>query len=328
MNYRILLQPSGSVFTAPDQLSLLESGLQSGMNLPYGCETGSCGRCLAQLLEGQTQPLGYQDYVLTELERAQGYILLCRHAPQSDLTLAVILADQQALPLQTLKAKVEKLERLSEDILVLQLRTPRAQTLHFFAGQEINLEFTPDLARRKSVASCPCNGMQLQFHFRRIPDDRVSDYVFNHLARGDAVLLKGPLGEFLLDEHSQRSRIFIAYETGFAPIKSLIEHTLALELAEPIYLYRVGRTEQAHYLANYCRSLGDAFEHLHCVTIDQRDTAPEIAALLTRIEQDTPLAAADVYAAVPLRWELPLRTGLAAAGVPTAQIHLKILERY
>ncbi len=327
-DYRVDLEPSGRSFTAPTQVSLLEAGLQAGLALPYGCENGSCGRCKARLLVGSTEAIGYQDYVLSEVEHQEGRLLLCRHAARSDLRLEVILADQQVLPMQAIKARVEQIERLADDILILHLRTPRAQTLHFFAGQEVSLEFSPLLARRKSVASCPCNGMQLQFHFRAIADDPVSEHVFQRLAKGDSVTLKGPLGDFLLDEQSRRVRVFIAYETGFAPIKSLIEHALALELPEAIHLYRLSRPEGIHYLSNYCQALGDAFEHLSCVNLDATHVQTDVAQLLTRMQQATDLPSADVYAAVPPGWEPLLRAALQVAGVPKMQIHLKTLERY
>lgn len=326
--YRVILEPSGREFVAPAQVSLLEAGLHAGLMLPYGCENGSCGRCKARLLAGTTEAIGYQDYVLGEVERQGGELLLCRHAARSEVRLAVILADQQLLPMQAIKAKVEQIERLAADILILHLRTPRAQTLHFFAGQEVSLEFSPLLARRKSIASCPCNGMQLQFHFRFIPDDPISTQVFHQLAKGDTLILKGPLGHFLLDERSGRARVFIAYETGFAPVKSLIEHALALELPEPIHLYRLSRPEGIHYLSNYCQALGDAFDHLSCVNLEATDVQTDVATLLGRIAQDADLPTADIYAAVPPGWETPLRAALASAGVPETQIHLKTLERY
>src|SRR3970282_2004921 len=49
--------------------------------------------------------------------------------------------------------------------------------------------------------------------------------------------VEGPGGEFLLNEESHRPLIFIACETGFAPIKSLIEHAMALDAAETLHLY-------------------------------------------------------------------------------------------
>ena len=41
----------------------------------------------------------------------------------------------------------------------------------------------------------------------------------------------------MLNEKSHRPLIFIACETGFAPIKSLIEHAMALDAAETLHLY-------------------------------------------------------------------------------------------
>ena len=43
------------------------------------------------------------------------------------------------------------------------------------------------------------------------------------------VRVEGPRGEFVLDEASTRPLVFVAFDTGFAPIKSLIEHAMALD---------------------------------------------------------------------------------------------------
>ncbi|MCP4042957.1 MAG: hypothetical protein GY731_13530 [Gammaproteobacteria bacterium] len=67
------------------------------------------------------------------------------------------------------------------------------------------------------------------------------------------VLVTGTFGEFTLDETSVRPLIFLAYETGFASIKSLIEHVIALELEQPLHLYWIAGKPGGHYMGNYCK---------------------------------------------------------------------------
>ena len=75
--------------------------------------------------------------------------------------------------------------------------------------------------------------------------------------------IEGPHGEFILHEKSTRPLYFIAFDTGFAPIKSLIEHAMSLEAAEAIHLYWIGSHDNSIYLPNVGRAWADALDNFH-----------------------------------------------------------------
>jgi CDP-4-dehydro-6-deoxyglucose reductase len=110
--------------------------------------------------------------------------------------------------------------------------------------------------------------MHLHFQIPMIAGDEFSDYVFHSLKNGDLLDINGPAGDFILDEDSPRSLIFIAQRTGFAPIRSLVEHAMALELAESIQLVWVAEDKQDRYLDNLCRSWTDALDNFYYVPVD------------------------------------------------------------
>ncbi|MBS0310595.1 MAG: flavodoxin oxidoreductase, partial [Proteobacteria bacterium] len=88
--------------------------------------------------------------------------------------------------------------------------------------------------------------------------------------------------------------IFLAFGAGFAPIKSLIQHAMSLELAESMDLHWLA-DEAGHYQDNLCRAWADALDNFnylpHALTDD-----PE--AVLQSIVMDYPdLHRFDVYAA-------------------------------
>ncbi len=174
---------------------------------------------------------------------------MCLAKAVTDLVLEANEAtDATDIPLQEFTAKVFKLERLLDDLLVVHLRTPRKKTLRFLAGQYVTLEIDGLPPRDKSIASCPCAGRLLQVHFRRRTRDPFPEHVFSRLQPMNKVLVTGPFGEFTLDETSVRPIIFLAYETGFASIKSLIEHVIALELEQPLHLYWIAGKPGGHYI--------------------------------------------------------------------------------
>lgn len=284
MTAQVTLYPSQVSFEASENENLLAAALRAGLNVDYGCSNGSCGRCLARLQSGEVKAVAHHDFVLSPTERANGGLLMCCQAAQGDVQLEVQLAhDSTEIPLQQLTAKVRKLERSDDHTLLLQLRTPRSQTLRFIAGQHAGLQLTEDLQRELPIASCPCDGMNLEFHIHRDSGDLFADYAFNELKTGKQIAVEGPYGDFTLVEDDPSPILFIAWGTGFGPIRSLIEHCLSLELSQPIALYWVIHEDEVHYAKGYCRAVADAFDNFSFTAL-QTDTA---AQALQKIQTQT-----------------------------------------
>ncbi len=261
MTARVTLLPSGKEFFVEPGETVLEAALRSGVSINYNCSNGTCGDCRAKLISGSLSEELPHDYVIKQAERDLGVVLLCCAKTTENL---LIEADEAGSPAdiapETLTTTVYKIEQPVADVIILHLRTPRSHTLRFLAGQHATLRIDGLAPRNKSIASCPCNGMFLQFHVRNVPGDPFSQHVFGDLKPRDKVEIEGPFGGFTLDEASRRPIIYLAYETGFASIKSLIEHAIALEKQQHMHLYWMGRDETDHYLANYCRSWQDALD--------------------------------------------------------------------
>jgi CDP-4-dehydro-6-deoxyglucose reductase len=278
VEYNVTIQPSGHCFTAHEHEPILEAGLRAGHNLKYQCDNGSCGECKARLLSGELKPLCNSDYSFTGVEKDQGYFLPCCCGAAEDLEIeAGEFNRAEDIPNQQITARVRKIEILKQNIIQLQLRTPRTNTLRFLAGQSVTLRLPNGSTRFLQIASCPCNGMVLEFHVRCRDQDEFSDYLYHQMVLNEEVLVEGPTGEFILDDETDRPLLFIAYDTGFSGIKSLIEHAFALELKQDIYLYRVGCMPGDAYMNNICRAWDDAMDNFfyhsyqRCTPIDCDD---------------------------------------------------------
>lgn len=345
MTFTVTLQPSGDRFTAEPEETVLEAGLRCGIPLNYSCQNGSCGDCRARIVAGEVAGLPH-DFVMGEADADRGVVLLCRAQARSDLVVEAAQAgDVEDIPVRRIATSVYKLERPTDDVLVLQLRTPRSQTLRFLAGQHVRIHLDGLVPRNKSIASCPCNGMYLQFHVRRVAGDPFSDYVFNELKPRQKVDIEGPYGRFVLDEDAGRPTLFLAYETGFAPIKSLIEHAISMELARPLRLYWVGRNAADHYLANYCRSWRDALDDFQFVALSAEamaDAGTEVANGhdATRAQRDMLNAAEavvrdlsqledwDVYASGPEFMLDRAKRVLLKHGLPPDRLFIDYVEKF
>jgi CDP-4-dehydro-6-deoxyglucose reductase len=226
------------------------------------------------------------------------------------------------LPLQHIRCKVQKIERLQEDVLQLFLRTPRSASLQFLAGQSVELHLDGMAPVMMALAGCPCDGMNLRFHVRRRAGDPFSELVFQRLNKGREVVLTGPHGDFVLDEASQHPLLFLAWETGFAPIASLIDHAIQLDEGTEMHLYWLSGLPDGHYLSNYCRAWQDALDdfHYHGVQLspaggwDFRQVMDDIVAT------HGDLSGWDCYGVLPGTGLVALER-LVAAGLPAVQLH-------
>lgn len=344
MTATIKLRPSDHTFSVEADETLLEGALRSGLNVNYHCSNGSCGDCKAKLISGNLGSIAHHDYVINAGEKAQGCFLMCRAVADSDLVVETNEANSvDDIPEQELTAQVSRLELPIPDVAVVQLRTPRSQTLRFLAGQHMTVQFDGLEPRNKSLASCPCNGMVLQFHVRRIEGDPFSEYVFSTLKNRTKVQVKGPYGQFILDEQSSRPIVFIAYETGFSPIKSLIEHAISLDIPQSVRFYWVVRDGKQHYQENFCRSWQDALDDFHYSplvaealvdTADAGDIALQTAqhSMLQAVLQltaDIPdLQDYDVYMNGPDEILESARKRLLAHGLPAPRLFVDHLRRF
>ncbi|MDD3447738.1 MAG: 2Fe-2S iron-sulfur cluster-binding protein [Gammaproteobacteria bacterium] len=331
MTHRIRMLPSGHTFECEATETVLEAALRSGVNLDHGCATGTCGECLARVVSGTVGEELFHDYVVGDARRQQGYALMCRSRPGSDLEIEAHEARGAGdIPEQQLMARVVRVDAPADDYRVLHLRTPRTRTLRFLAGQSVELKLGGLAPRRLPVASCPCNGMQLQFHLRRDAGDPFAERIFHDGAFADPVELRGPFGEFILDEEQRNPLVLVALDTGFAPMKSLIEHAIALELAQPVVLIWFAARPGGHYLANYCRSWADALDDFRYVplVLDAGRGGPPVPpeqaqAVLERLES---LPEPRVYLAGPAEPARELARALVDTGLPGDRLRVEAMS--
>jgi CDP-4-dehydro-6-deoxyglucose reductase len=152
--------------------------------------------------------------------------------------------------------------------------------------------------------------------------------VFAGLRGGDTVRVDGPRGQFVLNEESHRPLIFIAGDTGFAPVKSLIEHAMALDAAEALHLYWIA-SGTGHYLDNLCRSWSDALDNFRYTPLTAKGTLTEEAVVqraLRQVLQDHPrLGDHDIYVAGPEPLANAAEYLLLEGGLPRAQLSVSAL---
>lgn len=325
MTAHVRLLPSQHEFFVEGNDTVLEAALRAGLALDYGCSSGNCGLCKGKVLSGQVKKTRAHDYALTDAEKAAGQVLLCCHTAVTDLVVeAAEASGARDIPHQTVTTRVKLVEPLAADMRLLHLQTPRTSRLRFLAGQHVTLKTADGAAAELPIASCPCDDRNLQFHVRRAPGDAFAQQVFERLRVSDTVTLEGPRGEFVLHDGSTRPLIFLAYDTGFAPIKSLIEHAMSLEAAESMHLYWIACDAHGHYMQNLCRAWADALDNFSYtpLTLDDRGAEEErMTRALAYVVADHPdIAEFDVYAAGSMALMAAAQKALVSAGLPAEQL--------
>jgi CDP-4-dehydro-6-deoxyglucose reductase len=326
MATRISVRPSGHVFQAEPSESILQAGLRAGLNLEHGCANGSCGECRARRISGSIETIRHFDYSFSASERQHGWFLMCSCRATSD---AVIEARERGsaadVPTQRIPAKVSRVEQLQADVMQLTIRTPRSRGLNFLAGQNLGLNFDGLDPCILPIASCPCDPVQLRFHLRRRPGDPFSDFVFDTLRRGAAVVLEGPCGDFTLDESSERPLVFVAWESGFSAVSSLIDHVIQKDENRSIDLYWLSEIERGHYLSNYCRAWRDILDDFRYHSIDLWPAGDDVLEDVLRriVRVHSLLADHDYYLALPSHGIERALALLDEVDVPRAQVRVQ-----
>jgi len=247
--HTVTLQPSGHQFQVEEGEAVLAAALRQGFILPYGCKNGACGSCKGKILSGTVDYGVYQPKTLTDEEKAQGKALFCQAKPLTDLVLeARTIGAAKDIQVKKLPCRVQKLERLADDVMALHLKLPANEKLVFLAGQYIEFLLKDGGRRSFSMANPPHDADLIQLHVRHVAGGQFTDHVFNKMKERDILRCEGPMGTFFLREDSEKPIVFVASGTGFAPIKAVIEHMFHKGIERPMTLYWGGRRPKDLYM--------------------------------------------------------------------------------
>ena len=301
--FRVTLQPSGHSFTTDGDDSVLQAALDAGLILPYGCRNGACGTCKGKVLDGLVDHGGAQDQALSTADRASGLTLFCCARPLSDLVLECReVGTAKDIPVKIMPCRVQTIERVADDVIVLSLKLPANERLQFLAGQYIEFMLKDGKRRAFSIANAPHDDGFLQLHVRLIADGEFTGHVFSGMKEKDILRFQGPYGSFFLREESSKPVILVAGGTGFAPIKSLVEHAIHSHIARPMDIYWGARNRGGLYLPDLAAGWAATHPHIRYVPV-LSDATPQDAwagrsGLVHRavLEDHADLSAYQVYA--------------------------------
>jgi CDP-4-dehydro-6-deoxyglucose reductase, E3 len=246
MSFQITIQPSQHQFAAEADKSVLDAALAAGIVLPYSCRSGACSTCKAKVLSGSVEAGSSPAQILSADELEAGFTLLCQARATSDLVIeSRELRLASDIQIRKIPSRVTTIQRPTADVALLTLQLPATETFRFHAGQYIELILKDGKRRSYSMANAPHSASALELHIRHLSGGLFTDHVFGAGATAmkerEILRLEGPFGSFFLREDSQLPIVMLASGTGFAPIKSIVEHMVQQNIHRPITLYWGGR---------------------------------------------------------------------------------------
>ena len=233
----LLVRPDNRIVPARPGETILEAALREGIAFPYECRNGGCGQCKCTVAYGSVEQGPHQESALSEAERAQGAVLACSAVPLSDIELEYVpLAPPGGIRPREHRARVASMRQATADVMIVRLAV-EGDPIRFYPGQYINI-ILPDGERRSfSFATAPHEHAEIELQIRRIPGGVFTTHVFTAMKVGDTVRFEGPLGSFFLRDDSDKPIIFVAGATGFAPVKSMLEHAFHTGMKRRMILY-------------------------------------------------------------------------------------------
>ena len=219
--FRIKLKNNKS-FSCDKDSTIYEAAKFNNILLEHSCLSSRCRSCLVKVISGNTVNKE-KEFVLTQDEKNQNFVLSCNAKPLSDLDLDLEdLGNIKLYQKKIIPSKINNIEKLTNDVIKITLRIPPKTDFKFNSGQFLNFN-REKINRSYSIANSSQHKNQLEFFIKKYQNGLMSKYLFEEAKINDLLMLEGPMGTFFLRNSNYENIVFLATGTGIAPIKSIIE---------------------------------------------------------------------------------------------------------
>ena len=163
-------------------------------------------------------------------------------------------------------------EALNHDVFRVRLRLKAGDpdNMHYHAGQYLDICLADGKKASFSIASAPDQGRDLELHIREVPGSEYNALILQTLRSRTEIDVELPKGKVHLSQAEVKREtrfIFAAASTGFAQIKSMVEHLLANQVSNPIEIYWGARVEADLYLERLPQQWAAEHANVHFVPV-------------------------------------------------------------
>ena len=320
--HTVRFEPVGIEIEVDESETILNAAFRQGIMLMHGCKEGQCSACKSFILDGEVDLDRYSTFALPDFEEAEGWTLLCRAHPYSDLEIELINYDEEIIhggtPPRTISTSVETVEALTSDIYFLKLRP--SEPLEYKPGQYVDIRI-PGSEHHRSFSMAGTSPDSLEFMIKAYPGGKFSGLLEDGSVKaGDELDVTGPYGVFTLRPSSPRRLLFIGGGAGMAPILSLLRSMQETGSAREAAYYYGARTENDLFHLQEIAELPCGF--VPALSEDSNGWKGEsglITDVVDRLEGD--VAEVDAYVCGPPPMVEATIALLERKGVPEAHIY-------
>lgn len=213
--------------------TILRAALRAGVGLAYECNSGGCGACKFELLQGQVETLWPEAPGLSERDRKRGRHLACQCRAQGEIRIKATSAKEYLPPIvpQRHSATLTRITDITHDIREFCFTTEAAA--EFLPGQYAMLDL-PEVGtpRAYSMSNIANPAQEWQFQIRRVVGGKATEVLFDQLKVGDRIGLDGPYGVAYLRPEAPRDIVCVAGGSGLAPMLSIARGAAAIGLLQ------------------------------------------------------------------------------------------------
>lgn len=210
--------------------NLLRAALRAGIGFPHECNSGGCGSCQFELLEGEVTELWEAAPGLSSGARSRGLRLACQSGVVGDCRIKVRLRPK-FVPVRLATRRPATLvsrSALTKDMAEYSFKCDAAAD--FLPGQYALLRLPGvEGERAYSMSNLPNAEGIWKFIIKRSPSGRGTAVLAENLQLGEEVVLDGPYGLSYLQPNSMRDVVCIGGGSGLSPLMSI----LAAAVREP-----------------------------------------------------------------------------------------------
>ena len=263
--YTVRLHPVDVEFEVEEGETVLNAAFRQGISLPHGCKEGQCSACKCNLLEGEIELLKYSTFALSDGEKEQGGILLCRTRAFDDLEIELLNYDEELLSksiaVKEFDGRISDIGSLTHDIRSVEIEIDKP--LKFWAGQYVDITVTTKkgetITRSFSMANTPDKAQNLRFIIKKYPDGKFSNELDDGgIEVGASVTLKGPYGTCFRREDRQGPMILVAAGSGMSPIWSILHDHIASGEERDVHFFYGARTRADLFYLDGIAKITDA----------------------------------------------------------------------
>lgn len=170
----------------------------------------------------------------------------------------------------SIQCKVKSIEPLACNTYQILLHPE--SPVSFKAGQYLMVEMAEKDKRPFSIASSPCRHEgELELHIGAAEHNayalEVVEAMKAALNDNSHIMIDAPHGDAWIQEESDRPLLLIAGGTGFSYVRSILDHCVAQQRENPIYLYWGARDSRQLYAKQELLEIAKAYSNIHFIPV-------------------------------------------------------------